>query len=995
MRNVYLLVFLLASLTMQGQNIEKLQKKVASGDTKAMIELAFHYEDGYGVTADSARALELYRQAERLGDKDALGHLSRYSLFYSALGHDSVECYRQAQASADSGSSYGIYRLAVCYLDGIGVQRDRHRAHQLIDQAMTKGCVEAYCLAGHSYIYGCNGYPHDIEQGAKLMRKVPDNFRFGDKSELLAIYSSMHNDVKGAVKILERGVALGQLDARMEYARYRFWGIGMPEDEHTAIKEIQQIQAQVPGYFVALMMEADMRVNAKDTTLRDRHRILSLYEQAASTRFPLGYCRIGDSYIFGTFTPVDTTMALIYWRLGVRNRDANSMMRMAQYYQMKDNIDSVRYYALMAYDLELCEAAGLLAQITYDENPEHALAYGLQAADWGDESYRMTTGDIYAYQGDTSRALECYDRAIHNAYYDAYLGKAAIAESRQGMKASLKLLEEGGKKGSTRCNFALGRYYEEEEDYKKAAHYYEQSGEAKADFRLASMLLNNQYGSGNDDDKARAVALLRRAAQAGDRDGMYWLGFTFQQGELVERNLDSALYWFNILAENGDGKALMQMAIAYEHGRGVKADTALAMDYYRRAGEAGYSDGYAYLGDFYRTGTSTVNIDSAKAFEYYQMAAAINEDNAAGLYYVGDSYLHGIGVMKDTVAALPYFQAAAAKGSYTSMSVIGNYYNYGWGGVQRNGDTALYYYYEASKGNDPTGEYMIGQWLYDRGNSEKALGFLASASNHGNIDARVTYAHALLNGNGIQADPTTAAKILNNVASVDRGGRAYMMLSIMYLNGVGVPIDTAAAISCMDTSILFGNSLAMRYMGDLYANGIGMPRDTVAAVQWYERSAKAGNISSMLKLATCYKNGELAPKNPKRAAELLQQATDRGNLEAQCRLGLCYEEGEGVILNSRKAYNLYLDAAERGSAYGMYLTGMCYIDGIYVQEDKEQAARWFLKGAEAGNITCCYIVGQMYADGDGLKKNKKEAKRWLIIAAENGLEPAKQRLSEL
>ena len=90
------------------------------------------------------------------------------------------------------------------------------------------------------------------------------------------------------------------------------------------------------------------------------------------------------------------------------------MMRMAQYYQMKDNIDSVRYYALMAYDLELCEAAGLLAQITYDENPEHALAYGLQAADWGDESYRMTTGDIYAYQGDTSRALECYDRAIHN-----------------------------------------------------------------------------------------------------------------------------------------------------------------------------------------------------------------------------------------------------------------------------------------------------------------------------------------------------------------------------------------------------------------------------------------------------------------------------------------------------------------------------------------------------------------------------------------------------
>lgn len=995
MKKVYLLVLLLATLTMQGQNVEKLQKKVAAGDTRAMIELAFHYEDGYGVTADSARALELYRQAERLGDKDALGHLSRYSLYYSALGHDSVECCRQAQASADAGSPYGIYRLGVCYLSGIGVQRDRQRGRQLVDQAMAKGCGEAYCLAGRSYMYGSNGYARDIEQGAKLLRKIPDNFHLGEKSELLAVYSLLHNDVKSAVKILEYGVALGQIEARMEYARYRFGGIGMPEDEHTAIKEIRQIQAQVPGYAVALMMEADMRVSAKDTTLCDRQRIRSLYEQAASKRFLPGYCRIGDSYIFGTFTPVDTSKALSYWRRGVRNSDANSMMRMAQYYQMKGNLDSVRYYALMAYDLESDEAAGLLAQITYDENPEQALAYGLQAADWGDESYRVITGDIYAYQGDTTRALKCYDRAIHNAYYDAYLGKAAIAEGRQGRKASIKLLEEGGKKGSTRCYFALGRNYEDEEDYKKAAHYYEQSGEAQADFRMASMLINNQFGSGNDADKARAVTLLRRAAQAGDNDGMYWLGFTFQQGELVERNLDSALYWFNILAENGDGKALMQMAIAYEHGRGVEADTALAMDYYRRAGEAGYGDGYAYLGDFYRSGTTTVKPDSARAFEYYQMAAAVDEDNAAGLYYVGDSYLRGIGVKKDTVAALPYFQAAAAKGSYTSMSVIGNYYNYGWGGVQRNGDTALSYYYEASKGNDPTGEYMIGQWLYDRGDSEKALEFLVSAANHGNVDAHVTYAHALLNGNGIQADPTTAAKILNNVASVDSVGRAYLMLAGMYLIGVGVPLDTAAAIHCMDTSILLGNSLAMRYMGDICANGIGMPRDTVAAVQWYERSAAAGNISSMLKLATCYKNGELAPKNPKRAAELLQQATDRGNLEAQCRLGICYEEGEGVILNSRKAYNLYLDAAERGSAYGMYLTGMCYIDGIYVQEDKEQAARWFLKGAEAGNITCCYIVGQMYADGDGLKKNKKEAKRWLIIAAENGLEPAKQRLSEL
>ena len=644
MKKIYLLALLLAPLTMQGQHIEKLQKKVAAGDTKAMIELASHYEDGYGVTADSARALELFRQAERLGNKDALGHLSRYTLYYSALNHDSAECFRQAQTSAEAGSPYGIYRLGVCYLGGIGVQRDRQRGHQLIDQAMAKGCGEAYCLAGRSYLYGSNGYARDIELGAKMLRKVPDNFRLGDKSMMLADYYMMKNDVKNAVKILEKGMALGQIDARLAYARYRFNGIGRPEDEHTAINEIQQIQEQVPGYYFALLLEADMRVIANDTTLRDRQRILSLYEQIASDPGSVGNSRIGDSYIYGTFTPVDTAMAVSYWQRGVRYEDVYSMMRLSQYYQMKGNLDSVRHYALMAYDLESSDAAGLLAQITYDENPEQAIAYGIQAADWGDEEYRVNTAEIYEFRGDTVRALQCYDRAIYNNYYDAYVGKAAIVEAAQGWKAACKLLEEGAKKGSSKCKLVLGRYYEGQEDYKKAAQYYEQSGAPQGDFRMASMLLNNQIGSGSDADKARAVALLRRAAQANDRDGMYWLGYTFQQGELVERNLDSALYWFDLLAENGDGKALMQMAIAYEHGRGVEADTTKAMDYYLRAGEAGSSDGYAYLGDFYRNGTSSLKADSAKAFEYYQMAAAIEDDNAAGLYYVGDCYLLGIGV---------------------------------------------------------------------------------------------------------------------------------------------------------------------------------------------------------------------------------------------------------------------------------------------------------------------------------------------------------------
>ena len=557
-------------------------------------------------------------------------------------------------------------------------------------------------------------------------------------------------------------------------------------------------------------------------------------------------------------------------------------------------------------------------------------------------------------------------------------------------KKAIKLLKECGKKGSPTCYLTLGGYYEEQEDYKKAVKYYELANDPQGDFQLARLYIGGTIDT-NEATRLKGVGLLRRSAYAGNRDGMYWLGYYYRD----EQNYDSALYYFKCLAGQGDGMSLMQMAIAYEHGRGVAPDTALAMDYYLRAGQAGVSEGYAFLGDFYRSGNATIAPDSAKAFELYRMAAAIPGDNAAGLYYVGDSYLRGIGVAKDTLVALPYFQEAAAKGSYRSMGVIGDYFNYGWGNVPNDGDSALLYYFEASKGDDPKGDYMIGSWLFDQKAYDKGLEYIVSAANNGNPDAYVSYALAMTFGLGMEARPTEGYAMLEALAPSNEDGRAYMLLSIARMNGIGCEADTALAVRYLDSSAACGNAEAMMRLGNLYAAGEGVERDTVKTLDYYNRAVAVGSTKAMLRLAASHQSGDVVPLDKKRAAELYQMAADRGNLEAICRLGLCYEEGEGVILNSRKAYNLYTQAADRGSAFGMYLVGMCYVEGVYVKEDMEQAAQWFLKGAEAGSVRCSYFIGQMYANGEGVKKNKKEAKKWLTVAAENGIEAAKQLLQEL
>ena len=425
-------------------------------------------------------------------------------------------------------------------------------------------------------------------------------------------------------------------------------------------------------------------------------------------------------------------------------------------------------------------------------------------------------------------------------------------------------------------------------------------------------------------------------------------------------------------------------------------DTAIAMSYYEMAGDAGVSVGYTYLGDLYLHGTTTMAPDDTMAYRSYMSAASSYDDNSMGCLRVAKCLLNGIGVEIDTAMALVYAQEAADGGSHEAMSIMGDALYYGWNGITSDKDSAYQYYFLASQGDDPRGDYMIGDLLFDEGMYEQSLQYILSAVRNGSVDALVAYGRALWIGAGIEEKPEMACDILENAAPQNKSGMAHFLLGYAYLAGHGRTVDVDKALVYFDTAITRGNVNAMLELGSQYLSGDILPRDTVKGIEYYERAVKTGSTKAMMRLGSGLYSGEEGfPHDAKRAAELFQMAADHGNLEGLCRLGLCYEEGEGVILNSRKAYNLYLEAAERGSSYGMFLVAMCYAEGVYVKEDPAQAAEWMLKGAEAGDVRCAYYIGMMYAKGEGVKKDKREAKRWLTVAAENGVEAAEQELKNL
>lgn len=100
-------------------------------------------------------------------------------------------------------------------------------------------------------------------------------------------------------------------------------------------------------------------------------------------------------------------------------------------------------------------------------------------------------------------------------------------------------------------------------------------GNPKAETQLGEMLLR---GEGIDKDEARAVALLEKAARAGQSPAAFRIGMLLANGEGgVAKDPQRALAYFRAAAAGGEAEAFFNIGAAYASARGVKRDYAEAL----------------------------------------------------------------------------------------------------------------------------------------------------------------------------------------------------------------------------------------------------------------------------------------------------------------------------------------------------------------------------------------------------------------------------------
>lgn len=169
------------------------------------------------------------------------------------------------------------------------------------------------------------------------------------------------------------------------------------------------------------------------------------------------------------------------------------------------------------------------------------------------------------------------------------------------------------------------------------------------------------YGQGN---YARALSLWGEQAARGDARAMHNLGVMYEQGKGVPEDAALAARWYRQAAEGGHVPGMSNYARMLEQGRGTKKDPALAAHWFRQAADKGLAEAQYNLGVLYERGAG-VRKNEREAAAWYSRAAAQQQVDAQAR--LGRMYRDGRGVKRNATRAVLLLYGASMEGDEQAM----------------------------------------------------------------------------------------------------------------------------------------------------------------------------------------------------------------------------------------------------------------------------------------------------------------------------------------
>lgn len=313
--------------------------------------------------------------------------------------------------------------------------------------------------------------------------------------------------------------------------------------------------------------------------------------------------------------------------------------------------------------------------------------------------------------------------------------------------------------------------------------------------------------SNRAEQQAQALPLLRRAAEAGQTEAAFRLGFCYANGIGTQPQADEARKWLSMAAEKNHPSALAHLGLLCDKLSKDETVAAEALGYYRRAAELGQVEAQVILA--YKLAAQPES--QAEALEWLRKAAAQKNDRA--LCALGVFTLEGRGGLKaDPVEAYRLFEQAAELGSADGLCNQAYCLERGLG-VKADPEKAVELYTKLlEKAPLPQALYNLALCRMDGRGTEKdshaGVQLLVQAYNAGHVEAACELARCCAAGIGLQKNEEQAVQILHEAAR--RGSaEAQYTLACCYREGKGVKKDETIAETYLKAAAANGHPKAV------------------------------------------------------------------------------------------------------------------------------------------------------------------------------------------
>lgn len=736
---------------------------------------------------------------------------------------------------------------------------------------------------------------------------------------LCLLYENLIPDNKfsNSIKLLKEALNQGEYNAAYWLAEMNRNGIGFPVDYSKSI-ELHELASSNgiadSSYVLGLMYQYGEGVE------EDKSRAFNYLIQAVKNWHIPALAALGDCFRYGWGTEKDLDKAIDYYARGADLGDVDAMNSLSYFYLQQEtfNEELALKYAKMSAENQ--DSAGLNNYAYALENACSDGRYIDKAIELYSDAYSMDNtnilalknlGFLYLYK------LNDYHTALR--YIEEYLSFSS--EDGSALYA-LGQIFQYGPKGINNVDRAI-------EIYKKALD----QKEFRAAKNLGDIYYEKQY---EEEDYSKSIMYYSMASDNGIDNASLILGYFYEDGIGVKKNIQTAIKYYTKAANNAD--ALYSLGdIFYEGKDGIEKNVDLAIEYYDKAAKLGEKYSSAILCYIY---TTREYVDIKKAIMYADIAA--KNEIYDGYFFLGKAFELGIGCEKNFDKAIDFYQKSRKEDreevqeSLLRMYFIKNDYEKVHKTIERllliNSNNAFAYLIKGSL-------YKFGLGVDN--NYEKAFSCFQKSISLGNDDAYYDLALMYAEGLGCNKDIDKALDCIKKIHGEFGCGINYFIGNLLYRKGNYKNAEHHLIKAIEEEN----DAEAYTVLGNIYR----IRNNYTKAIEYYDIAIQKGDLNAKMYKAVILLNKNYIKPNYSIAKEIFRQLADECDTIGYLGyfgLGLLSELGHDTETPFEDAKKYFDIAANEPECLAYYHLARIY--RLY-GKDLKKAKEYYLKDISINN----------------------------------------------